>query len=357
MEQVDRFNLCLKKTIEAMFQSRQQRPVLSYYQVAGLPLTIYYWSTELRDQYYRSLQHIENTASISSDIAFKLFVIPSSVISTNSCMITTRKDFLAHVCQTYHIEPESQDLTNMRTKTHEDFFYLIDMKKHFAIWVVNSYTPLHAWYRVSPFQHFFQEVMSLFNKQVTHAAVIANNEYGIILTGASGAGKTTTTLLAIQQGYHYVSEDYCVLTNDNAQLHAHSLYNSIKITENTSSALQALFTHEPLYIHAPSKLKKAYFLAEQEQITIKQNTPIRAICSLKITPYLNPVITEQSRGESIKSLAFSTIQQNPIYTRQSIKNFYAYTDNMPLFQLQLSTNFEKNLTCIQELFYELSSQN
>ena len=344
-----------KKEIDLIFKLNKKSFIVNRYDIADLSVDIYYYSSKIRFYYYKSLQHIEQKVLSKTVAEFSLYVIPSGILSNSDCMITARKNFLRDICIKNNLTPGLDDKNTLLTKCHEDFFYLIDMENRCAIWVINENIEIHAWYRVSPFQHFFQELMSVMNKQIAHAAVVANDDFGLLFTGNSGAGKTTTTLLAIKNGYRYVSEDYCILTNKHNRLTAHSLYNAIKIMEDVNFNLKTLFKHEPICIQTKEKEKKAYFLSQQDTIKIAKNVPIRGILSLKITSDINPSIIKENPQSAIKSLAFSTIQQNPIYANCAIKNFYLYTKSVPLFQFNLSHDFEKNINLLTKLFYELSS--
>ena len=270
-------------------------------------------------------------------------------------MITVRKVFLSDICVKYKIDSEKEKETELKTKCHEDFFYILDEKNKCGLWVINSSVEIHSWYRVSPFQHFFQELMSVAGKQIVHAGVIANNEFGVLLTGDSGAGKTTTTLHAVLNGYRYLSEDYCILSWDQNRFTAHSLYNAIKLTDKSNFDIASQFNHDPIVISAGEKVKKAFFLSKHPHAVIAKKTPIRAIVSLKITTNTSCDLKKDELKNAIKSLAFSTIGQNPIYANQAIKNFYEFSKKVPLFQLCLSRQLEKNTSAIGRLFDELSA--
>lgn len=343
------FSKYLQQSITALFKSNEQQAVSEFYLLAEQQLCIHYWSLNEHDCFYRSLQHIRS-ASISSPPSFQLFVLPAHALNNETCMINARKQFLASICKKNGLVPASQNTRHLNTKCHKDYFYIIDFDNGYALWVINSYAPMQAWYKVSPFQHFFQEWMTLSSKQMAHAAAIGNHQGAILFTGASGAGKTTTTLLALHAGYQYISEDYCVLSKMQQSLTVYSVFNAMKLTQKTEAEAQIHFSQKPLLVQGPYKSKQAYYLAEEQHIQIKVSASVNAICSLSVGNTATPLLTKQQPNDAIRALAFSTIRQNPIYANQSLKQFYSYLTLQPLYHLCLSAIPKRNLVCIEELF-------
>lgn len=340
----------LKKKIEQLFSKTNNR---YSYSIANDIFLFHYWSKALKEICHPPFQHLDLGLSIGNNAVFNIFIMPSSALGNSTCMAVLRKKFIDSIYIEKRIDISSQDTKYMHTECVPDHFYFVDITKRYAFYVINDFKnarPISLSYYVSPFQYLFQFILHQLNKQMTHIAAIANDTFGILLSGASGAGKTTTTLSAIQQGYYYIGEDYTVLEKKE-QLFAHSIYNTVKMTETTYERINDF--SQQRFISIPLRKKNAYFMAEHDRFKIKLSSPIRAICSLSVSRNTKAVLVRQTPRQAIKSFAFSTIMHNPIFANETLKKFCSFLDSdLELYHLTLGTDAESNLEQINKIFLD-----
>ena len=339
----------LKKKVAALFLNTEQKSIS--HQIADERMVMHYWSKELKEICHTPFQHHVITNDNSKQAPFYFYIMPSSALGNASSMTALRKQFIDSLCQEKSIDPETQNTHELYSACVIDHLYFVDISNRFVFYVINDFNQtkdINIAYRVSPFQYLFQLLMHGLNKQMTHSAAIANDDYGILLTGASGAGKTTTTLSALQHGYHYIGEDYTVLEKKDGQLFAHSIYNTVKMTEKTYQRIADF--QEQRFISLPQRGKNAYFISEHNKFKIKLSAPIKAICSLSIATAKEPVLQQQTPLQAIKSLAFSTIENNPIFANQTLKKFHSFLENVALYHLTLGSDAKLNMQSINRVF-------
>lgn len=76
--------------------------------------------------------------------------------------------------------------------------------------------------------------------QPLHAACLARDGNGVIVTGPSGSGKSTVALALLAAGYDYVSEDLVFLRGDGDDLVACGFPDELGLTEDAGSLFPAL---------------------------------------------------------------------------------------------------------------------
>ncbi|MPZ48112.1 MAG: hypothetical protein GEU75_02165 [Dehalococcoidia bacterium] len=75
-------------------------------------------------------------------------------------------------------------------------------------------------------------------RTVVHAGALGTVDGALLLFGKSGAGKSTTSLACVEDGFYYLGDDFCALTLE-PEVVVHSLYCSGKVYERHIEELPA----------------------------------------------------------------------------------------------------------------------
>ena len=90
-----------------------------------------------------------------------------------------------------------------------------------------------------PLRTILHWCLSLQGHQIIHGGAVGFEEGGIILTGKSGSGKSTTALACLQSNLMYAGEENVVL-EEGIPPFVHSLYNSVSADDESLSMLPFL---------------------------------------------------------------------------------------------------------------------
>jgi len=192
------------------------------------------------------------------------------------------------------------------------------------------------WETSSPLRLFLHWATASASLRLTHAATLGQGGIGAMIAGASGSGKSGTTLAGLMHGLDSVGDDY-VLLERTEKLVAHSVFSTLKqdgpglervgLTMADVGA-DKLNWHGKAEFNASALTGKG--LADQMEI--------RAI--------LIPEISNRSRSEILKthsrdaalSLAPSAVFQLPGDTTSGFRFFADIIRRLPAYRVRLSNN-------------------
>ena len=80
----------------------------------------------------------------------------------------------------------------------------------------------------------FGYCMVLRKKVVMHGGAVEHNGKGIIVTGESGAGKSTVTNALRERGYLFIADDVCALDEDGEKMHISMAYPQQKLCRDAA---------------------------------------------------------------------------------------------------------------------------
>lgn len=83
----------------------------------------------------------------------------------------------------------------------------------------------------------FGYLMTFRNVVVIHGGAITKNGKGIIVTGESGAGKSTVTNALRTRGYDFIADDVCVLSDNDKKMHINLAYPQAKLCRDAALKL------------------------------------------------------------------------------------------------------------------------
>lgn len=341
------FTKALEKTTQGYFCSRNTE--LVPYTIAEEKLHVHYRSNSLKEIFHNALSHLVSTNQEESNDPFKIYILPSLDISSSDDMIKVRKTLLKKVFRDNGLDKGYNNAEETYSICLNDFFYFTNIRYKFVLYVLNTSKKINLYHYVSPLQSLFHSIFIFLNKQVAHAGAVSDKNTGVLFTGASGSGKTTTTLHALREKYSYIAEDYCVLEKHKDELVAYSLYNSIKLTDQTYDQFDEFKDAASLHIGEGFKPKRAFFLQKENIFSIEKKVKIRAIINLSISDANHPILCHQTIQDSFKALGICTIRQNPIFSNRCMRNFASYMNCADLYHLKLSNNDKANISIISEI--------
>ena len=250
----------------------------------------------------------------------------------------------------YALRGEVLKYNNTRFHTVVDrtakMLYCFDKERKMALCWSKDPKELPWWVRGSPLELILHWWMRTQGYQMTHAAAIGHSQGGVLLTGKSGAGKSTTSLACMKAGMQYVSEDYCALS-EAPEIWAYSIYNSAKITSKTLSFFPELEKHIIIQ-HTPQD-KALLFHHQFQPEKVLLACPLKAIISLHMEKTTDSWLESINATDAVGPLAASTLWQLTHVGPVALKHFKNMSEALPCYRLHLGSDLTQAPKLIETL--------
>ena len=108
-----------------------------------------------------------------------------------------------------------------------------------------------------------------------HAGAVGDHRGGVLLAGASGSGKTTVALAALEHGLGYLADDY-ILLNTTQPPTAHAIYSTAKMDDGHRAGFppRADAPHPP---PEAAEEKAVLDVARLMPGPVRESLPVRAV--------------------------------------------------------------------------------
>lgn len=176
-----------------------------------------------------------------------------------------------------------------------------------AWWQTPDASRLHYYTRGSPLREMLHAAMKRAGMALLHAGAVGYPEGGVLMIGPGGSGKSTSTLACLDSDLGFVSEDYTAMILGESP-EACALYTSAKVNDDTLEWLPGLHSRVSQRRDAAQE-KNLLFLHRIRPEKMLGGCPIRAAFIVGRNSGTGTHILPASRGETLKSLAPSTLLQ------------------------------------------------
>lgn len=200
---------------------------------------------------------------------------------------------------------------------------------------VNDASTLPSWEPGAPFRNLFHWALADRGLAFAHAAVVGTAAGGVLLAGRGGAGKSTTSMVCVDAGWRYVSDDYCVLEGSGHPT-AHALYGTAKISPWALERLPGLASSGG----SPRADGKVVLnLATARPTLLTDSLPLRAVVIPTVADATG-TLQRLSLAAGARALAPSTLFQLPGARQSSLGTIATILKRVPVFGLQVGPDLE-----------------
>jgi hypothetical protein len=185
-----------------------------------------------------------------------------------------------------------------------DTFTLIDTQQRRALQWSKSVRKLPEWERSFPFRKMLYHFTKNTNCLMLHAGAVGTAEAGVLLAGAGGSGKSSSTLACLGSDLLYAGDDFVLL--DVAENRVHSLYNVAKLDEKGINLFPRL---EP-YLFNRDKMpeqKGQVFLWNHFPEQLIPSFPLQYVLLPKFSGTADTRLIPASSADALRALAPSTL--------------------------------------------------
>jgi hypothetical protein len=191
---------------------------------------------------------------------------------------------------------------------------------------------------------------------ILHACTVARNGNGLLITGRSGIGKSTTTLSCMQAGFDCLGDDYIAVTPHEGgagSFIAHSIYQSVRFYADELYRFPTLHPYT-LANEEPDDPKALVFLAEAYPGHLLSQTKISAIVLARRIDQPQTRFQGATRGETFKYVWGNSLVTPLGVGRTRFEHITQFVSSAPAYWLDLGHDLDLVPSVIAQLIQEIS---
>jgi len=190
---------------------------------------------------------------------------------------------------------------------------------------------------------------------IIHAGLVARDGRGVLLCGANGAGKSTTSLACLCGGLEFLSDDHVgIEQTGNGSFIGHSIFASTRLEPDHLQRFPMLVPHA-IMSQEWFETKSLILTAEVAPRSVTRSASIRAIALPTIVDAPSSRIEPVSRAEALRALAPSSMMQMPFgATHDRFRALAKLVASVPAYRLELGRDIGAIAPRVAELIDTLS---
>lgn len=228
----------------------------------------------------------------------------------------------------------------------------VDWLLNTGYWIVSDGTSIPFIDRAAPLKHLLSLWLGRQGKILTHAAAIGVGSEGVLILGAGGSGKSTTSILCMTNGLAFVSDDHCLASVDGGPT-VHSLYSSVKISAEDVDGLPGIGAI-PCLSGRPPDEKMVLLLNGSKDLRLAPKLHIRGLFLAQIAPREDSCLRPVGTAHAFKALAASSALHLPAERRNALRTFSTLGRRVPAYVLELGSNRKRIPEVIRDYLAEVN---
>lgn len=206
--------------------------------------------------------------------------------------------------------------------------------------------------RGAPFRLALHWWLTARGLQFAHGGAVGLHGTAVLIVGPTGAGKSSTTLSCVEDGFDYVADDYCAV--DASGPVVHSLYSSAKLFSEDVHRYRKLATASAP-VHNPTDDKMLVLVHRALPAQVVRQQDLGAIVVPARTHRPTTSFAPISRGAGLQALAPSTVGQFPGGAATTLAALAALSRSVPAYRLDLGTERATVAATMRELIEQLET--
>ncbi len=201
------------------------------------------------------------------------------------------------------------------------------------------------------FVKILNDILKTENTTLVHGACVGLNNEGILLCARGQRGKSTLAVLAMMEGFEYVSDDYLTLEKDGDNLYAHPIYSIITLSPRMYNELYDRL-EGTRFLSNNAKKDKYVINISKFHNQFKKRYPVKMCMFPEIVSDSEPSIKEcsaQEKGRAIVHIVHSTIfQMKDTHDMEIVKKIMNMVKDFKFYKINLCNDIYKNVECLRK---------
>jgi hypothetical protein len=302
-----------------------------YYAIGGKLVRLCFAGNTLVPRFTPALDHLATAPTLQVDLTICLWDSASTGIQLPKTPWSTDARVARGEIQGYNDERFHTVIQAEGGNLH-----LFDSAQNLAIYWLASIDHVPYWESSFPFRDIFHWWFPTRPYQPVHAGAVGLPSGGVLITGKSGSGKSTTCLASLESDLLYAGDDYVLVASDPAPT-IYSLYNSAKVEPENLERFPKLksLVRNP---HQLATEKALVYLHEQLPQKLISHFPIRAIILPRVTGKRDTRLVQASPAASLIALAPTTMFHLPRANQITFAKLSSLVKQVPSYWLEAGTD-------------------
>ncbi len=184
------------------------------------------------------------------------------------------------------------------------------------------------------------------NLLTLHAAAVGIDGHGVLIAGLGGKGKSTLACSCLADGYDFISDDYCLLSNAGPRA-VYPIYTNVLLNPDSLAKLPMFKPFEIL----PTRREKPVFAVEKTRI--QASLPVEAIILPRITDNTEPEIKKDTSNKALVKVIYSSNKQLGYFCDTAfVRKLAQRLAGTPLYEFSLTKDLQKNCRYLKKWIRE-----
>jgi hypothetical protein len=212
-------------------------------------------------------------------------------------------------------------------------FVVCDMRAGFVFgWITRATAANESLFRYHFLEAAVLTVIDHLHLAPVHGALVGKNDTGVLLTGDTGAGKSTLALACAVAGWDYLSDDASYLLRNRSDLLSVGNSHVIRLRAHAATLFEHLGTQRPI-VRPNGKCGFELFTADLPDIRTRDEIVIRHLVRIQrsacAVPSLVPLRSDRSAGFLQRAVRYGDEhvmrEQSEAYERLASANWWTLT--------------------------------
>lgn len=333
--------------IDVYFQRARDKatPVKQRCISIGAPILLTYSSDLLEDSLFKAFEHLETSVE-GIEPGFRIFACDADILN----MELPGYDWLRRLADgddvliTYN-HGNLHALYNPKS----GIFSLVDTARDRGLYYLPKIGDIPFYEKAAPMRMLLHWWCEKSGYVFVHGAAVAWKDNAVLLAGKSGSGKSTTAILAAQNGFGYLGDDYVILQRSGRPV-IQSAYNSVKFRWEM---IQRLPQAEKLSVNQSDDDKGYFFLSGKKSDSLMRRAPLKAVLLPVIENRDRTSFMRVSQSRGLMGLAASSIFQMPGSGKKTLKNLADILRDVPVYQMSLGSDNGEIVESLREFITDI----
>jgi hypothetical protein len=187
-----------------------------------------------------------------------------------------------------------------------------------------------------------------FERFPLHAAGLALNGRGILIPGASGAGKSTTSVTLVRAGFDFLSDDTVFLTRDEGGIWVAGFPDEIDVTDNTVAMIPELGYLAGAAL-LPGRDKHSFRVEEVFKVTPLAGCRPEILLAPQVVAGSGTEVEPLNPSEALMALLPNVLLTDPAASQSHLDMLAELVQSMRCLRLLVGSDLDAAAACVADL--------